>query len=70
MAILGIRFFENEKCKQFLKMSNFSYFKSWGHPIRALLGGNSNPGCSEHVRNTMFGTCSEHGISGTMFAAN
>ena len=31
----------------------------------ALLGGNSTPGRSEHVRN-MFGTCSEH-VRNTMF---
>ena len=70
MAILRIRFSENEKCKQFLKMSNFLYLRSYGYSIRARLGGNRNPGRSEHVRNTMFGTCSEHGTSGTMFAAN
>ena len=74
MAILRIRFFENEKCKQFSKMSDFSYLRSQRHPVRASLARNSNPGRSERVRN-MFGTrCSEHdpehGASGTMFYAN
>ena len=70
MAILRIRFFENEKCKQFSKMLDFSYVRSQGHPVMVFLGWNSNPGRSEHVRN-MFGTrCSEHGTSGTVFAAN
>ena len=34
-------------------------FEVLGASHKSLLGGNSNPGRSEHVRN-MFGTCSEH----------
>ena len=60
MAVLRIWFFKNDKCEHFLKMSNFSYLRSWGHPTKAFLDGHSNPGRSEHVPN-MFGTrCSEH----------
>ena len=33
MAILRIRFFENEKCEQFSKMLDFSYVRSQGHPV-------------------------------------
>ena len=59
MTILRIRFFENEKCKHFLQMSNFSYLKSQGHLVRVfwveitILDVRNMFGtrCSEHVRN-------------------
>ena len=54
-------FWKREVCTIFENVK-FLIFEVLGASRKDLLGGNSNPGHSEHVRNTMFGTpCSEHG---------
>ena len=62
--------FRKREVYTFFENVEFLIFEVLGASYKGFLDGNSNPGRSEHVWNTMFGTCSEHGTSGTMFYAN